>query len=50
MIRRIDLRAQILSPRELSERLPRAALDAKIQSFAEQHGISYAEAAAQITE
>ena len=28
----------------------RAALDAKIQSFAEQHGISYAEAAAQITE
>jgi histidinol dehydrogenase len=34
MIRRIDLRAQILSPRELSERLPRAALDVEAATAA----------------
>jgi histidinol dehydrogenase len=34
MIRRIDLRAQILSPRELSERLPRAALDVEAATTA----------------
>ena len=34
MSRRIDLRAQILSPRELSERLPRAALDVEAATAA----------------
>ena len=34
MIRRIDLRAQILPPRELSERLPRAALDVEAATTA----------------